>query len=215
MPRGPLSSKTSSCALLSWVFVSPCLCLLQLLWLHPLPSCVALSQCLLCLCLLWLSLCLCLSPPRSLSFLCISGSPPGSPRPLSPPALLSIQSLPLCVIDCSVSHSAEARSVGLRWMDVSLLPLKKDREKNRRDLPRGRESLAARCIIGTEPVDDTSFSQIPPPALSCLFPFLVGQSPKGNRDSGKGPGQHTRMRLRPGRIHVPTVQSGTAYHQVS
>lgn len=84
-------------------------------------------------------------------------------------------------------------------------PLKKEGGVGR-DLPGERESLATRCIIGTEPVDDTSFFQIPPAALSCLFPFLVGQRPKGGWDSGKGPGQHTQIKFRPGRIHVPTVQ---------
>lgn len=83
-------------------------------WLLPLLSCLALPQCSPCLCLLLLllSLCLCLSPLLSLSFLCICGSSPGSPQPLSPPALLSIQNRPLCVSGRSVSHSARSLVTG-------------------------------------------------------------------------------------------------------
>lgn len=80
-------------------------------------------------------------------------------------------------------------------MGVSLLPKNPSfcfPLKKKWDLPRGGESLAAGWIIGTGPIDDIAFSQTPQSALSCLFPFLVGQSPRRGRKSGKGPGQHAQ-----------------------
>ncbi|XP_058556551.1 uncharacterized protein LOC131495573 [Neofelis nebulosa] len=99
-------------------------------------------------------------------------------------------------------------------MGVSLLPKNPSfcfpLKKKKWDLPRGGESLAAGWIIGTGPADDIAFPQTPQSALSCLFPFLVGQSPRRGRKSGKGPGQHAQKGHGPGRILAPILSSGMA-----
>lgn len=93
-------------------------------------------------------------------------------------------------------------------MGVSLLPKNPSfcfPLKKKWDLPRGGESLAAGWITGTGPADDIAFPQTPQSALSCLFPFLVGQSPRKGRKSGKGPGQHAQKGHGPGRIRAPIL----------